>query len=368
MMAKKLKVLHVQLLPLLSGVQRVTLNEITALSNEFNYSLVCSTNGPLTQALSDYKVNIFYVNELCREISAIKDFRAIIKLYKLIKKEKYDVVHTHSSKTGVLGRLAAKLAGVTQVIHTVHGFSFPAASSKKQYAVYFSMEWIAKFFTDNLIVLNKDDYDIAINKLRYSPAKVHLIANGIDVTKFVPVTKKRISNKLKVIMVGRLSEQKDPHTLLKAMKEVMKVNSNVTLTYVGDGELRAQLEQESFDFKENIFFHGWSNDIAKLLSEHDLFVLPSLWEGMPLAILEALSCGLPCIVSDIPGNKNLVVNGYNGRLFEPKNHIQLAEIIKLYANEYDDYHRQSVNAREFVVDNYTLERRNKMVKYLYSKI
>ncbi|MCV5224806.1 glycosyltransferase, partial [Escherichia coli] len=81
---------------------------------------------------------------------------------------KFDVVHTHSSKTGVLGRLAAKICGVRNVVHTVHGYSFPAAKNKKQYYIFFFMEYISKFFTDKLIVLNKEDYDVSINKLGYS--------------------------------------------------------------------------------------------------------------------------------------------------------------------------------------------------------
>ncbi|EHP6657269.1 glycosyltransferase, partial [Escherichia coli] len=242
MTARTTKVLHLQLLPLLSGVQRVTLNEISALYTDYDYTLVCSKKGPLTKALLEYDVDCHCIPELTREITVKNDFKALFKLYKFIKKEKFDIVHTHSSKTGILGRVAAKLARVGKVIHTVHGFSFPAASSKKSYYLYFFMEWIAKFFTDKLIVLNVDDEYIAINKLKFKRDKVFLIPNGVDTDKFSPLENKIYSSTLNLVMVGRLSKQKDPETLLLAVEKLLNENVNVKLTLVGDGELKEQLE------------------------------------------------------------------------------------------------------------------------------
>ncbi|WP_312268162.1 glycosyltransferase family 4 protein [Pseudescherichia sp.] len=362
---KKTKVLHLQLLPLLSGVQRVTLNELRELRYDFDYKVVCSTPGPLTEALSELNIQTFYVGELCRDISLKKDIVAIYKLYNYIKNEQFDVVHTHSSKTGVLGRIAAKLAGVSNIIHTVHGFSFPAASNKRKYYLYFFLEWVAKFFTDKLIVLNKDDEDTSLHKLKYKRKQVHLIANGVDTSKFYPAEKKSINKSLKLIMVGRLSQQKDPETLLDAVQKLLVKNIDVTITFVGDGELKDILQKKIEDGNERIIFNGWSNDPSKILSENDLFILPSLWEGMPLAILEALSCGLPCIVTNIPGNNSLISSGYNGQLFEPKNSQQLADIIESYYQHRHLLKEQSINAREFIIKNYTLSKRNDLVKKLY---
>ncbi|HHE1121203.1 TPA: glycosyltransferase family 4 protein [Escherichia coli] len=365
MTARTTKVLHLQLPPLLSGVQRVTLNEISALYTDYDYTLVCSKKGPLTKALLEYDVDCHCIPELTREITVKNDFKALFKLYKFIKKEKFDIVHTHSSKTGILGRVAAKLARVGKVIHTVHGFSFPAASSKKSYYLYFFMEWIAKFFTDKLIVLNVDDEYIAINKLKFKRDKVFLIPNGVDTDKFSPLENKIYSSTLNLVMVGRLSKQKDPETLLLAVEKLLNENVNVKLTLVGDGELKEQLESRFKRQDGRIIFHGWSDNIVNILKVNDLFILPSLWEGMPLAILEALSCGLPCIVTNIPGNNSLIEDGYNGCLFEIRDCQLLSQKIMSYVGKPELIAQQSTNARSFILKNYGLVKRNNKVRQLY---
>jgi len=363
---KKLKVLHVQLLPLLSGVQRVSLNEIQNLSSKFDYSLVCAENGPLTELLSKNNIPCFNIPPFCRDISFSRDLSALTKLYRLIKRERFDIVHTHSSKTGVLGRIAAKIARVPKVIHTVHGYAFPAATSKKSYYLYFFMEWFAKFFTDILVVLNEDDRKIAVDKLGYAPEKVHIIPNGVDIQKFSPENKMAVTGMLRIIMVGRLWPQKDPRTLLLAVKELLSKGVNVTVSFVGDGELMSQLTHLAADEKERINFLGWKDDIDKILPDYDVFVLPSLWEGMPLAILEAMSSGLPCLVTNIPGNKDLVKDGFNGYLFETGDYKKLAELIYNYSQDSDLLLHHSVNSRKYIEDNFTLNIRNGRIAKLYN--
>lgn len=363
-MHHKLKILHVQLLPLLSGVQRVSLNEISQLHNNFDYSLVCANKGPLTDALTKFNIPCFTIPQFCREISS-KDFLALLRLYKLISANRFDIVHTHSSKTGVIGRIAAKLARVPKVIHTVHGYAFPAALSKKSYYLYFFMEWFAKFFTDELIVLNEKDRQIAIKKLKYEEKKVHIIPNGVDTDKFLPAITSHSDKIIKIIMVGRLWPQKDPKTLFYAVKNLIDEKINISVTFVGDGELMPELKQLTTKYTDKIHFVGWRDNIHELLPEHDLFILPSLWEGMPLAILEAMSCGLPCIVTNIPGNNSLVKNEYNGFLFEKGDIASLTQLIKIYYQEPELLKKHSKNAREYVQDNFTLIARNDAVSKIY---
>lgn len=364
-MQQRIKILHVQLLPLLSGVQRVSLNEIVYLKNDFDYSLVCANEGPLTEALAEIDIPCYSIPHFCRELSAKKDLQSLLALYKLMRQKRFDVVHTHSSKTGVLGRIAAKFAGVKKVIHTVHGFAFPAATSKKSFYLYFILEWFAKFFTDELIVLNEKDREIAINKLGYAKKRVHIIANGVDINKFVPDVTAQSKDQIRIIMVGRLWPQKDPKTLCHAVKKLLDDNINVSLTYVGDGELMHELKNLAQDYSANISFLGWKDNISELLPQHNLFVLPSLWEGMPLAILEAMSCGLPCLVTNIPGNNDLVKDGYNGFLFEIADHEKLAVLIKNYYHNPGMLLQHAENARTYVQEHFTLDARNDAVSKIY---
>lgn len=364
-MQQKLKILHVQLLPLLSGVQRVSLNEIEHQRNVFDYSLVCSHEGPLTELLKTINIPCYTIPHFCRELSARKDLNAFWELYKLLRQKKFDVVHTHSSKTGVIGRIAAKFARVPKVIHTVHGFAFPAATSKKSFYLYFFMEWFAKFFTDELIVLNKCDQDIAVNKLGYAKKNVHIIPNGVDINKFLPNLIPKPNPPIKIIMVGRLWPQKDPKTLFRAVKMLLEKNIDVTVTFVGDGELMHELNKLAENYPKNIIFLGWKDNISELLPQQSVFVLPSLWEGMPLAILEAMSCGLPCVVTNIPGNNDLVRDGYNGFLFEIADHEKLAFLLENYYNNPELLSEHSRNARAFVKEHFTLDARNDAVSKIY---
>lgn len=361
-----MKIVHVQLLPLLSGVQRVTLNEVeNDIDNE--HIIICSSEGPLTEKLKELHIQYFCVRELCREISIINDLKAIRKIYQILRMTNADVVHTHSSKTGVIGRIAAKIAGIKRVIHTVHGFSFPSAKSKRAYLLYYILEYIVKYFTDALIVLNEKDRRIACQKLHYAPKNVYLIPNGVDVSKFTPdeLCHKYSTKLLKVIMVGRLWVQKDPSTLLKAVIDLLERNINIELSFVGDGELRSVLILQAEKYTNKINFLGWRDDIENILPEYDVFVLPSLWEGMPLAILEAMSCGLACVVTNIPGNNDLIKDKHNGYLFDCGDAKRLSELLEYYYNNRDVLIEHSNLNRQIVLDKYTLLKRNSLIKNVY---
>ncbi|EBD0794414.1 glycosyltransferase family 4 protein, partial [Salmonella enterica] len=334
-----------------------------------DHIIICSSEGPLTQKLKELKIPYFCVGELCREISVFNDLIAIKKVYKILKLTNADVVHTHSSKTGVIGRIAAKIAGIKRVIHTVHGFSFPSAKSRRAYLLYYFLEYVVKYFTDALIVLNEQDKRIACQKLHYAPKNVYLIPNGVDVYKFIPdelcLEYNDNAKLLKVIMVGRLWEQKDPSTLLKAVTHLLERNINIELSFVGDGELRSELMLQTEKYINKIKFLGWRDDIERILPEHDVFVLPSLWEGMPLAILEAMSCGLACIVTNIPGNNDLIRDKHNGYLFECGDVKRLSELLEYYYNNRNILVEHSKLNRKIVLDKYTLLKRNTLIKKLY---
>lgn len=365
-------ILHVQLLPMLSGVQRVSLNEMTDTDSfsqdDFKFELLCKEAGPLTDKAREYNITCHTVSHLRREISLISDIRALLNLYWIIKKNNYDVVHTHSSKTGFIGRIAAKLAGVPLVVHTVHGYSFPFATSFMTKKLYFVMEYIARFFTDVLIVLNEDDYEISLKQLKFSKSKLEVISNGVDTEKFRPCAV--TNDRFRVVMVGRLWRQKNPMCLLLAIELLVSKYSDITVDFIGDGELRNELEQYVNDHNLSgyVNFLGWVEQVDNELPHYDLFVLPSLWEGMPLAILEAQACGLPTIVSNISGNADLVKDGYNGYLFQPNDFLELANKIELIYLNKDLRENLSFNSRSNVVMNYSLEKRNKSIMSVYSSI
>lgn len=364
-----MRIAHVQLFPLLSGVQRVSLEEIRCRHNVYNYTLICKEPGPLTEEVDRYDLKLHYISSLSRELSPFRDIVSLYKLWRFFRKEKFDVIHTHSSKTGVLGRIAARLAGCNKVVHTVHGFSFPAAKTRFDYLIYFFMEWFAKWFTSSLIVLTESDKEIAFKRLGYLSDKISLLPNGIDVP--AVLDKKVLSSGVfRVVMVGRLDKQKDPKTFVKAAIRLSKLYPDVFFDLIGDGEYRAELIEiiKVEGVQDRISLLLWRNDVRELLKSYNLFVLSSRWEGMPLAVLEAQASGLPVVVTDIPGNRDLVcgAGGRVGRLFPVGDVDCLAGHIETYYLDRVLTKTHGDTAYENVKNNYSLDARLDRLDELYN--
>jgi glycosyltransferase involved in cell wall biosynthesis len=170
-------------------------------------------------------------------------------------------------------------------------------------------------------------------------------------------------------MVGRLWKQKNPNALVVAAIELLSSGVHAHFVLIGDGELRAELVSKVKDsgYFANIHFLGWRTDTPKLLSALDIFVLPSLWEGMPLAILEAQAKGLPCIVSNIQGNNHLVIHGETGLLFELDNSRQLEQFISRLIDNNDERLLLGELSRRKILSEYDIEKRIQTISNLYLK-
>lgn len=378
---RSIRLVHLQLLPLITGVQKVTLDEFQFLDrSNFEPVLICKEEGALTTAIEQLELSAHYAPGLVRRISPHRDISAVLQLYGLFKRLAPDILHTHSSKTGILGRIAGRLGGVPVVIHTVHGYAFPYASSWLVRSIYFLMEYLGGKLGDALVVLNESDRQIAMKRLHIAEEKVHLIPNGVDVRCFTRSTGGQRSeircenfsvsddDVLCVGMVGRLWRQKNPACLLRAALRVLKqTDKPVQFFFIGDGELRAELEQviSNHGLQSKIHVLGWRENVAALLSGLDVFVLPSRWEGMPLAILEAMASSLPVIASDISGNRDLVSHGVDGILFDSDNDEQLARGILSLMNAAGTRAEMGANARNKVEEHYQIHDRVGRMAELY---
>ncbi|QLQ64213.1 MULTISPECIES: glycosyltransferase family 4 protein [Providencia] len=376
------KIAHVQLLPLLSGAQRVSLDELQRLPNDkFDKYLICCQIGPLTIEAEKLGIKCIIIDSLTREISPIKDLKSLIHLIKIIKNYRFDIIHTHSSKTGVIGRLAGFISKTPLIIHTVHGYSFPAAKNKIQYIIYYIMERIGSMCGNKLICLHETDKEIAIQKLKVKSNDIYIIPNGVDVKKYTPpsIENKQLYRKslnlskddIVIGMTGRLWLQKNPIFLLENMLPLLIENKNIKILFVGDGELKKELEKliSIYDLSKQVYLLGWRNDIDRILQSIDIFTLPSKWEGMPLAILEAQSSGLPCIVSNITGNNNLVSNNIDGFIFnlEPNSEEFRDKIKKLIYNK-ELRMKLGIKSREKVILHHSIEQRIQKIEMIYDEL
>ncbi|MDW2075367.1 glycosyltransferase family 4 protein [Vibrio sp. 1863] len=373
-----LKVAHLQLLPLVTGVQRVTLDELERLDTDrFTPYIICKESGPLTDEAESKAITCLRSNNLVREISPKRDLLAFWELYRMFRQHRFDVVHSHSSKTGVIGRLAAKLAGVPMVVHTVHGFAFPAAKNNIEKFIFFAMEWLGTKCSDKIVCLHDADRAIAKNQLGAKDYQLEVLANGVDTTKYAPATsevklamRKELGipeDTVIVGMVGRLWKQKNPQAFVDAALRLLSTNVNAHFVLVGDGELKTALEEQvnQAGFSDNVHFLGWRNDTPQLLKSFDIFVLPSLWEGMPLAILEAQSTGLPCVVSNIQGNNHLVTDGVDGFLFDLDEPEKLSSSISQLIEDKELRDQLGRCGRAKILKNHNIDERTNNIATLY---
>jgi glycosyltransferase involved in cell wall biosynthesis/peptidoglycan/LPS O-acetylase OafA/YrhL len=280
------------------------------------------------------------MRSLVRRIHPFWDLVALLRLWWVIRRERPDLVHTHTSKAGILGRMAARLAGVPCVVHTPHGHVFSGHFGRIRSALFLALErWFARC-TDRTVALTggerRDYVELAIGR----PETVCTIHSGVDVGAFAeppadPAERKRAlgldPDRRLVGFVGWLLPVKGPQHLLNAMARVWEEHANVDLVFVGRGELEGALgAQASFSGRgDRVHFLGWREDVRAIMPLFDLFVLPSLNEGMGRVLVEAMAAGRPVVASRTGGIPDLVRHGRNGLLVTPQNELELAESISL---------------------------------------
>lgn len=302
----------------------------------------------------------------------------IIKSYTMVKKivtlNRYDVVHCHSPIGGVICRLACKKARKqgTKVIYTAHGFHFFKGASKVAWAIYYPIERICSHFTDVLITINGEDYERA-NK--FKAKKVEYVPGiGVHTEEFRNVKVSRdalrkefeFSNDDFVFMsVGQLSVRKNHEVAIKALSKIN--NPKVKYLIVGFGELEEYLKSLVTELRldERVVFAGYRGDIKELLHAVDAFVFPSLQEGLPVALMEAMSVGLPVVCSRIRGNTDLVENGKGGYMFDCNDIYGFAKGMEKIV-EGDVYSMGQINVD--TMKNFDIERVNSEMLRIYSQI
>lgn len=376
---RRIRIAHIQLLPLISGVQTVTLEELKRLDHDrFDPYIICQQPGPLSEAAELEGIQCLFVPELQRSISPRQDWHALWRLRGLFREYAFDIVHTHSSKTGVLGRIAACLTGVPAVVHTVHGYAFPAARNGYEKALFVSMEWIGARCCTAMIVLKESDRIIGRRWLHVPARKLHLLPNGVNTDTYRPVDqaqRREIRHKRLGIgdettaigMVGRLWRQKNPACFVDAAANILKMRSDVHFFLLGDGELCEGLDERirAYGIDSHVHILGWRKDVPNLLASLDIFVLPSRWEGLSLALLEALSSGLAVVASDIPGNRDVIVHEVNGLLFRDGDSEDLTENLLRFLQEPDLKARLALRGQADVLAHYRIEDRVVLTTNLY---
>lgn len=290
------------------------------------------------QFAEDAGVKIITLPELVREIRPLQDLIAGIKLYRLFRHLRPDIVHTHTSKAGVLGRWAAFFAGVPRIIHTPHGHVFWGYFGKIRTRFYILVERLTTMFTDWIVALtDKEGADYI--RYKVAPAeKVITIHSGVDLEKMgtTSVHSEKVrsaleigENQVVVGTIGRLTSIKGHKYLVEAAQKIVASVSQVVFLIVGDGSLRKALEDQVKQLSLSSYFRftGWRPDIPEMLSIMDIFVLPSLNEGMGRVLVEAMAVGKPVVGSNVGGIPTLISHGQNGLVVMPRDAEDLARAL-----------------------------------------
>jgi len=335
-------------------VKNLLLPLIDRLSIEgFEVHIVCSSGkGARELKKTGYKIKTI---EIPRRISIIPNIISLIKIYRFIRKEKFNIVHVHAPIACVLGRIAAKISGVPLIIYTAHGFYFHDGMARWKREFLISIEKIIdKFFTDLIFTQSKEDRDTAVNKRIIDKDRVFYIGNGVDINKFNInnnndnwLEKRKefgIDSEAKLIcFIGRIVREKGIVDLIYAFENILNDLPEAILLIIGDNEanerdLKAKDEVDflinKFNIKENVIFAGYRNNIRDLLAMANVFVLPSYREGMPRSIIEAMAMSKAVVATNIRGCREEVINGKTGYLVPVKNPRKLADaILKILKNE-----------------------------------
>lgn len=308
----KVKVVHVT--QSLGGV-KTYIEHILNYSNAatFEYIVIAPEHSEF-QAFCQEKSLKYYPIKIQRNINPFKDLLALYQLISLLRKEKPDVVHTHSAKGGFLGRLAAKFVSA-KIIYSPHAFSFLPFRGVKRLVFYF-LEFLVKGWTDILLSVSYSEANRAIFEVGYKENKVRTILNAVPLSDDLPFRNYSICKK--VGMIGRLTYQKNPLLFLEVAAKLLSKYPFLEFSILGAG-LCDHLSKEIEDYltknklKDKIQILNWGeNKAKKFLAETDVFVMTSVFEGLPFSLIEAMSLGIPCVVSKVDGNTDVVQNYENG--------------------------------------------------------
>lgn len=279
--------------------------------------------------------------DFSRSPYSTNNIRAYKQLREIFRNDEFNIIHCHTPVGGIITRLAAKNLrnSNTKVFYTAHGFHFFNGAPVKNWVLYYPIEKICSKWTDVLITINTDDYRLAKEKM-YAKKIYYIPGIGIDLEKFNRDISKRenmrkelgINNQCCMFLsVGELCDRKNHIAVIKALKSVK--NENFRYYIVGEGKNEQQLRTlvSELELQDKIFLLGHRDDIQELCNACDCYIFPSIQEGLPVALMEAIACGCPVIASDIRGNRDLIMN--SKYLFAPNDVKKLEELINLFLDE-----------------------------------
>lgn len=333
--------------------------------------------------LKQYHIEPILIPELKRTPNLWSDFRAFLKIRKIIKQEKPSIVHTHASKAGMVGRLAAWSCGVPIVVHTFHGHVFHSYFGSLKTKIIIRMEQFLAKISTKIVVISPAQQDEIVGQFKItSLKKTQVIQLGFDLMPFHEnLAQKRIQvrnqyqvedNEIAVAIVGRLAPIKNHKLFLDAIEKILPaLTKKVKFFIVGDGTERTYIEQRVFEINKKrncIALTSWIKDIATFNAGMDLICLSSDNEGTPVSLIEAQAANLPVLTTDVGGVKDIVLEGETGYIV-PKNDLEkyAEKLLFLIENE-NIRHKMSQNGWNYVQEKFSYKTLVKNMESMYDQL
>lgn len=363
---RKINVIHLVEELTIGGLEKTLTAIVLNLNKEkYNVSVWCLREGG------------FFADKLVKEgidvkilhISTSRNPLSIYKLYRLLKSRKFDIIHTHAYSAGTIGRVSAFLAGIPIIIshnHSIYDY---------YHKYYHFVEWFLSLITDRVICISEAVNRFANETQRINARKLITIHNGID--DVCTVTEKRCSDLKKELCIpinhsvigtiAHLEEHKGVKYFLESASLLLATRKDISFLLVGEGALKGELKKRCVDLKieKNVIFAGERSDISEILFSIDIFVLPSLREGLPLAILEAMACGKPVIATNVGGIPEIVKNGVNGILVSPRDPEALYRAMGKLLNNREMREEMGRNGKKMCSESFNFKTMLEKIENLY---
>ncbi len=366
---KSKKIAYIITLPDLGGAQS-HVYEIICNIGEYGYEpiLITGREGWLTEQAVSRGINCHIVSDLVRPIAPMHDLKAVSAVKRILQQEHPVLVHCHSSKAGIIGRLAAHSCNIP-AIFTAHGWAFTDGVNPIKRGLYAFIENIAAYWTYRIICVSEYDRNLGIRYLPRHKEKMVTIHNCIpDMPKFVrDWNKKSVGDVLNIVVVARFSPPKKNIEILHCLRKMLDGGMKITVTFIGDGPQleQAKVEARALQLEKEAIFFGACTNVVELLPKFDFFLLLSNWEGFPISILEAMRAGLPVLASNVGGVKEAVEHGRTGFLIE--NDTDIEKYLRQCLNHQDKAKEMGEEGHRKFIQKFTINKMLSQIFVLYGR-
>ena len=382
-----MKILHIGNLK--SGIDTYVRNTVALASDKFEFVIVNGADDNSKPYMRHGKQVKMYSIDMYRALNPVKDMKAVMQAIKIIKKENPDLVHCHSAKGGVIGRFAAFFTG-TKVVYTAHAFSFLSAESAKKKQVFLLLEKIAKL-NSYLLACSGSERELGIKVVGFKEKKAFAWNNAVpdadkgltrisqvsqissqkNETSDLPVPK---AGERYITSIGRPSYQKNPLFMVEVAHGIHLKHPDIKFYLLGVGFYSPMLEDmkkliHQYDMDDTFYLLPWLSheETLKYVKGSMLYFMTSLYEGLPISVIEAMSLGKAVVASDVLGNKDCVKDGYNGYLLPLKEEVFVEKMNDLIEND-EKRKEMEKNSRSYFETDFFIDNRIKALEDIYTEV